>query len=368
MAVATQIDKCQRDWKKCTNTKRLFMSTIIIIPFLFIMYYCIDDHEYVEMSASRNNEIEKRKSNLMYQIIRDIEYSDKIMASYNKFVAQLQISKKSPLQSAKDRVSNPMNSLFVRTKSVQYLLEYVELLTKETYWDEYEENGKNHRRVECDGSFTHGMQYEMANNELYEAVRQFVIVKRNLYGSTMKQYAERRKITKENDGGTPALIGQYGLFAKQFIRRGMCIGQYYGDEYLEHEYDALFDQESKDAFVKKHEYKMTTEYDIAWFKKLESLNISVAIDAFHLYDHGWYVRHGDIDLNEEEWKRKQNEEAFINDARNNVHSARISWQEKKKKNTEFVTCRVNGFYMTFVVAIKDIPKDQQLLIYYGPEY
>ena len=196
----------------------------------------------------------------------------------------------------------------------------------------------------------------------------------SLYGSTMKQYAERRKITKENDGGTPALIGQYGAFAKKEISKGVCIGQYYGDEYMEHEYDSLFDLDkyvnisSNHAFVKKNDYAMTLEYASSWQKKLEPLNISVAIDAFHAYDHEWYVRNGDLDLSEEQIERKQNLEPYINDARTDVYSPRINWGDKRRKNAEFVTCRVDGFYMTFVVVIKDVQKDEQLLVYYGPYY
>merc|ERR1712228_817729 len=107
---------------------------ICLIPSLGIFYYF--GTETVQISSIQNKTIPK-SFNHQYQVIRDIVYSGKIMTAYNKFIHQFELSQKSPLQTAKDTVPNPYNPLFVRTRTVQYLLEYVELLTKETYADEY---------------------------------------------------------------------------------------------------------------------------------------------------------------------------------------------------------------------------------------
>ena len=373
---STQIDKIRRNVKKYSDgevsTEKIVEQirrplycciTLLTLILLFLMYFAISYYSSGRGPYSQSTYVEP------------IEYSDDVMKLYNKFISQLKLSRNNPKQSvlAGNKLSIPENKLFTRTKTVQYLFDYVVAATKEIHAKEYEENGPNYHHIECLETFQPGLKHWLKTFE--PIVREFVSKEKSVFTQeVIKQYVNREKITEKNCGGLKPLIGQWGVVAKTDIKKFTCIGHYYGDEYLLFEYEAAFPwkiyHKKKDhPFRKKWDYYMTIPYPSFGDKRLQlPENVTVTMDAYHSYNYADYIKDGGQVLTKQESKLKENYEVFVNDARQQLYQAMLNPHDRVRKNSEFVYCSVDGVLLTFLITIKDIKTNEQVFNYYGPNY
>merc|ERR1712154_5625 len=212
-----------------------------------------------------------------------------------------------------------------------------------------------------------------SQKELDDAARIFINTKDALYGSIIKQYTQRTKITEANCKGLTKLIGEYGLIATTKIAKSTFIGHYYGDEYVEQEFSqkydwSQFEEQTDHPFHKKWAYLMTADYadsdDKLKFDDL--LNATLAIDAWHSYDHTKYanIEYDEAPLTEQQVARKQNHEPMINDARRILNNEKLPAPDRMRKNVEFVYCAIDGVPKTLILVTRDIEVNEQLFVYY----
>ena len=167
------------------------------------------------------------------------ENSENVKKLTNRFLNQLKLSQNNPSQTIKDKLPIPDNPLFTRTRTVQYLFDYITAATKELHRTEYNNNDPHYHHTKCIETSTPGMETYLNRFEL--AVKQFLAHKKSIFHQhVIKQYVQKEIISEKNNGGLSSLNGQYGLTAKINIPRNTVIGHYYGDEYLLHEYEAAF--------------------------------------------------------------------------------------------------------------------------------
>ena len=171
------------------------------------------------------------------------------------------------------------------------------------------------------------------------------------------------------------MVGQYGIVAKRDIVKNTCIGHYYGDEYLLEEYESQFPwdvygEKEGHPWRKKWDYYMTVPYQSFADRqlKLRNLNATMTMDAYHSYNYEKYVGEGGQDLSERQSRMKENLEVFVNDARKDLYGENLKAADFERKNAEFVYCSVDGVLQTFLVTTKDVKADEQLFVYYGPNY
>eukprot|EP01084_Bolivina_argentea_P237813 399576_1 len=80
----------------------------------------------------------------------------------------------------------------------------------------------------------------MSLESMQKAVENYVNIDGAMYQQTLQKYTTKQTIDKGDSDAIASLAGQHGIFAKTDIESGVCIGQYYGDQYLVSEYDALY--------------------------------------------------------------------------------------------------------------------------------
>eukprot|EP01084_Bolivina_argentea_P139059 244682_1 len=300
-------------------------------------------------------------------------YSDNVINLRNKFITQYKLASNNPYITTHHKLLIPENDLFTRTKTIQYLYDYVEAANKDIYKEEYVSNDNKHH-VKCIETFTPRDRSQLSKFET--AVQQFLNNEGALFTQHIAQsYIARTKISAENCGGLSKLIGQTGIVTRKDIRKFTAVGHYYGDEYLLDEFEEQFPWDKyggidNHPFRRKWDYYMTIPYHIYADKRLhlDELNITMAMDSFHSYNYAAFVKDGGQDLTKEESKLKQNLETFVNDAREQLYEKKLSKHDLIRKNSEFVYCSVDGILMTFLVVTKDLKKNQQLFVYYGPNY
>ena len=365
----TQMDKIRRNIKKFQDgderIRKLLYFGICIL--LMILLSCI----YFAISLNQE-EYESLNSNIKidHQIKSKVEYSSDVMDLKNKFLSQLENARKNPKDAFKQRVPIPENPLFIRTKTVQLLYDYVEAATKELYQEQYDAD-PNYHHIECLQTYTPGLQDYLKSFE--DSVKEFLSHERSIFTQeVIKQYVSREKITEENNGNIEHLTGEYGVIAKKRIPELTCIGHYYGDEYLKFEYEAAFPwnyygKRPDHPYRKKWYYCMQIpdEYNERFGLRT---NITLAMDGYHSYNYADYVNEGGQDLTKEQSKLKENLEVFVNDAREELFEPELQPMDEIRKNSEFVYCSVDGTVLSFLITMKETKENEQLFVYYGPEY
>ena len=114
---------------------------------------------------------------------------------------------------------------------------------------------------------------------------------------------------------------------------------------------------------------MTITYDQHADKRMNLTKVQVALDAYHSYNYEDYVREGGQDLTKRQSKLKIIDEAIINDARERLFSAEdLASADEERQNVEFVYCAIDGVLQTMILTTRYIKADEQLFVYYGPNY
>lgn len=367
---STQIDKIRRNVKKYQDgeisnekiveqiRKPLYCCICIL---LMILLFCI----YFAITLRTNQSWNDNK-------VEKFNYSSHVMELKNKFLTQLKYARQNPKDASEQRLPMPENPLFIRTKSIKLLYDYVEAATKELHKEKYDAD-PNYHHVECIETFTPGMRGFLKKFE--EPVKEFLSNKQSIFTQqVINQYVSREKITDENNGNLKPLTGQDGVIAKETIPELSCIGHYYGDEYLLLEYEAAFSwskygPQQNHPYRKKWDYYMTIPYPTFGDERLDLPgNVTLTMDAYHSYNYADYVKEGGQDLTKEQSKLKENIEVFVNDARKELYQAALHPMDRVRKNCEFVYCSVDGILLTFLLTIREIKENEQLFIYYGPNY
>lgn len=311
-------------------------------------------------------------------------FSEQTMDLYWDFLTHFQYYRMDPKQAAINSTILPENPLYTRTKSVELLYKYMASASRELHADKYLED-PNFHDVECLATFSGSNSNpitESGERELTlmeRAVREGL---KNWSGQDLynpeitKDYANIVPITESIQEGLKMWgPGQRGVVATKNISAYTCIGVYYGDEYLEGEFNSQFTwttywNQTNHPFRKKWDYAMAVDYSV-WADR--RLNIPwgamVLIDSHHEYSYKKYPLEGGQPLNKKEaWTKSQIIPNFINDARESLYEPQLSAADASRKNTEFVYCRVDGIILPFTVVHKDLMADQQLFLYYGPGY
>ena len=372
---STQMDKIKRNIKKCQDgdeqmadqIRKLLYCCIGIL--LMVLLTCI----YLAISL-KQKEYQSSNSNIKMddQIKSKYEYSSDVMELKGKFLTQLENARENPKNAFKQRIPMPENPLFIRTKTVKLLYDYVEAATRELYQEQYNAD-PNYHHIECLQTFTPGLEDQLKKFE--EPVKQFLSHKQSIFTQeVIKQYASREKITEQNNGNLEHLTGQYGVIAKKTIPELTCIGHFYGDEYLLFEYEAAFPwnyygPRPRHPFRKKWDYYMVIPNPSLSNGRFDlPTDITLTMDAYHSYNYADYVKEGGQNLTEEQSKLKENLEGFVNDAREELYKPELQPKDEMRRNSEFVYCSVDGRVLSFLITMKEIKENEQVFVYYGPSY
>merc|ERR1719167_2011300 len=200
------------------------------------------------------------------------QFSEETMDLYWDFLIHYQWQVMYPKQTAINSTTFPGNRLYTRTKAVELLYKYMASATRELNADKLLED-PDYRDVECLGTFSgSNPMTESGERELTvmtravrESIRDLTI--EDLYKPDMMgNYAEIVPITESMMEGLKVWgPGHRGIVAKRNISAYTAIGTYYGDEYLEDEFDAQFPwntywNQADHPFRKKWDYVMAIDY------------------------------------------------------------------------------------------------------------
>lgn len=312
-------------------------------------------------------------------------FSEHTMDLYQDFMSHFQFYQMNPQQTMINKTLLAENPLYTRSKAVDLLYKYTESATRDLYADKYLEDPDYHH-VHCICTFTwSNYNPVMTQSGERELTLMEQAVRRGLDGWTTgglfthnftSKFVKMVPITEEIQMGLKIWgPGQRGVVAKENISAWTAIGIYYGDEYLSGEFDTQFSWGTyghlKDhPFTKKWDYSMFLDYS-TWADPRFNLppGVMVNIDSYHEYDHLEYALEGGLTLTPEElWTKNQMIPNYINDARASLYQPYLYEEDMMRKNSEFVYCSVDGIMLPFVVVYKDVDAEQQLFIYYGPNY
>jgi len=308
------------------------------------------------------------------------------MGLYWDFLTHFQYYRMDPNQAAINSTTFPENPLYTRTKAVDLMYKYMASATRELNADKYLED-PNFHDVECLATFSGSNSNPMTEsgereltlmeNAVREGLKNWELAGQNLFKADItSDYSEIVPITESIQEGLRVWgPGQRGVVATKNISAYTAIGVYYGDEYLEGEFNSQFTwttywNQTNHPFRKKWDYAMAIDYSV-WADR--RLNIPwgamVLIDSHHEYNHRKYPLEGVQQLNKKDtWTKSRIIPNFINDARESLYEPQLSEADAMRKNTEFVFCRVDGIILPFTVVHKDLMAEQQLFVYYGPGY
>jgi len=250
------------------------------------------------------------------------------------------------------------NPLFTRTVAVQRLYDFMRSSTKQLYAAEYAAD-PDYQHIECVTTSPGNPRDRLP--AYTEAVRQFMsnTERPTIYHQdVIKSFAKKVMLNESIQKGLPVWEGQSGVVAIRDIADNTCIGHYYGDEYLEPEFDALFMDwafTTGHPFEKKYDYALLKRYPgIYYIDGKEHEYPTVSWDAYHDYPGGQ--------------QQKAVIEAFINEPRSDLSGGRMTEEDRARQNTEFVGCTVDGVLLAFLVSNKEIRAGEQLFITYGSQY
>ena len=155
-----------------------------------------------------------------------------------------------------------------------------------------------------------------------------------------------------------ALIGQVGVRAKRDIPRGTVLGQYTGTEYLDEEFDKIFQH--------------TNHYDLrniyAFDCPLLQIGTSNDGDGDSKMDDDYQDGTNKKMIIDGYAHLKKNYLVYINDCRKNIKGTEPTDDDDKYWNCSFRTVFINGYPAVFVIAKKDICAGQDLHVFYGANY
>jgi len=303
-----------------------------------------------------------------------VDEEEQFVQKWQRAVREIKFAQNHPTESLSRIVVTEENPLFVRTAAVQSLYDHLRASSARTHAAEHAASPDFHH-VECVTTFS-GLTTDRLP-QYTEAVREFVMNRQRptMYRQdTISSFATKVRVNASIQKGLPEWAGQHGVVAVRDIAENICIGQYYGDEYLREEFKALFPwKELKGKkghpFKRKHVYEMTQNYNFLDLELALPPNTKVAIDGFHDYDPSRFPngRHSE-QLSLEQSQKKITLEGLINDPRANLSKPTMTAEDLLRFNTEFVYCTVDGVLLSFVVTHKEIKAGEQLFISYGPNY
>lgn len=201
-------------------------------------------------------------------------------------------------------------------------------------------------------------------------------------GAPPTDLVEQRKamevFTVQFNERSPALIGQRGLKALIRIPRGTVIGEYFGREFLENEFEDI--------------YGGTKEYiDINQYAQGAKVDIEIPVSKLaHFENFGGNLTE-EVSDGKNESDGNGNEEMmvhefrmlidglnveskvkamliYINDCRRNIFRADKVGDDELVQNVELMTVYFNGWPKIFGIATKDIEQNEEMFTFYGKEY
>jgi len=299
------------------------------------------------------------------------------LPEYHALLWEFKKSKQDPLAAAMNRIEMDENSLFTRTVAVQRLHDFMRAATKQLYAEKYAAD-PDYQHIECIATF---LPHTHDRLSLYgESVKKYLSNKESptLYHQNLTHsLVQKVKVDASIQQGLPVWDDQDGLVAKKDIADYSLIGQYFGDEYLDHEFYAIFPWElyqqtnTGHPFVKKYEYRYAAWYDDDGAYGVDARypvpnNTALFYDGYHDYHYDQYPN--GQSLSYEESQQKVMVTGLLNDPRRNMADGGMTEEDMTRLNTEFVYCTVDGVIQSFVFATKDIPKGTQLFASYGSGY
>merc|ERR1719242_900134 len=169
---------------------------------------------------------------------------------------------------------------------------------------------------------------------------------------------------KQNDRN-PMLIGQKGLKSLKRIPKGTVIGEYFGREFLENEFDDIYGGTKEWVDINMYAQGATVEVKIPYSKLayftnvVESKKRDENIEMIHEFK---IVVDG---LNN--GSNIKSMLIYMNDCRTDILTGKKG-DDEKVENIKLMTVEYNGWPKIFGVTTKDIPADEELFTFYGKSY
>eukprot|EP01084_Bolivina_argentea_P121991 216201_1 len=147
----------------------------------------------------------------------------------------------------------------------------------------------------------------------------------------------------------PILKGQLECYAKVDIDKGVILGQYIGNEYLEKDYHDIYNRTKEQ--MNHLTYMMSEEL------KYNNEILDIYIDAFAVYE-----------TNMNDNKIDNSYLLRINDGRVNIKRGEQTEDDTERMNCCFLSVLCNGWPLILVQTIKKITKLSPLWMHYGVQY
>merc|ERR1712228_955470 len=150
------------------------------------------------------------------------------------------------------------------------------------------------------------------------------------------------------------LIGRKGLKTDCNIPKNTVLGQYVGITVTKQEYKQIFEHSNQYTLRNQFAFDQSVNVPLNCNDKdAKRQKIELVIDGFGL----------------EEIENESNHICKINDCRLDIINCKNPTNDDENyHNVDFVQCEVNGWPMIFIVAIKNIKKNQELFGFYGENF
>jgi len=192
------------------------------------------------------------------------------------------------------------------------------------------------------------------------------------HGAPRDDWLEQKKalevFTVTFNERSPALVGQRGLRALVRIPRGTVIGEYFGREWMENEFDDIYSG-TKD-WVDINEYALcpSVEVKIPYSKLKYFANVG-GVEKVRGSRDKWMVEeyHIVVDgLNKK--SRTKAMMIFMNDCRRDIFMTNMTDDDERVMNAKLMTVYHNGWPRIFVVATKDVEQNEEVFTFYGKQH
>lgn len=175
-----------------------------------------------------------------------------------------------------------------------------------------------------------------------------------------KDVLQCRLITNKDNVHCKKLYGEKGVFAKENIPIYTVIGEYFGAEYLQKEWNDIYYDTNEQIIREKYSFGKEGFYvDIYgnkdWnekYTKNKKKKVDIWIDALSL----------ECDVN-----NIKSMVSYINSASNDLFRD-DDIDGEKRRNIDFIAIKLKGWFKIVCLTVKDIKKKEQVLGLYGNEY
>ena len=167
---------------------------------------------------------------------------------------------------------------------------------------------------------------------------------------------------------SPGLVGQRGLRALIRIPAGTIIGEYFGREFLENEFDDIYGGTKEWVDINQYAQGATVQIEIPCSKMMYFANVG---------DHGSGGDGKDDEKMVMEFRivvdglnidsKIKAMLIYTNDCRQNIFRADKTREDEMVENVKLMRVEFNGWPKIFGIATKDIEQNEEMFTYYGAE-